>query len=123
LFCWFSFSFAAITLSSSPKYQKCPHPQKKASRSDSFKIIPLPKNGSTMGFVGTILASHCAPHCPSAPAFIDPESRPENELFQSGLGMCCRPTAYDDVLVERSVLWYLLMDGRLIDTAHIYLNH
>ncbi|KAL3914701.1 MAG: hypothetical protein SGILL_005996 [Bacillariaceae sp.] len=62
-----------------------------------------------------------------------PSPRPEGEIFlqlpggyqmpQIGLGMCCRPTAYDDVLVERSVLWYLLMGGRHIDGAHIYLNH
>ena len=42
---------------------------------------------------------------------------------QIGLGMCCRPTAYDHVLVERSILWFLLMGGRLIDGAHVYLNH
>jgi len=42
---------------------------------------------------------------------------------QTGIGMCCRPTAYDDVLVYRTVLWYLLLGGRHIDGAHIYLNH
>ena len=41
----------------------------------------------------------------------------------SGLGMCCRPSAYDDESVRRSVLWYLLQGGRLIDTADLYLNH
>ena len=41
----------------------------------------------------------------------------------NGLGMCCRPTAYDDVLVRRTILWYLLLGGRHIDTAHLYLNH
>ncbi len=60
------------------------------------------------------------------------EARPENELFldaagfqmpANGLGMCCRPTAYDDILVRRTVLWYLLLGGRHIDTAHLYLNH
>jgi len=35
----------------------------------------------------------------------------------------CRPTAYDDELVTRTVLWYLLQGGRLIDGAHLYLNH
>ena len=59
--------------------------------------------------------------------------RPDNEMFldlpggfkmpQEGLGMCCRATAYDDVLVYRSVLWYLLLGGRHIDGAHLYLNH
>ncbi|KAL3913505.1 MAG: hypothetical protein SGARI_000626 [Bacillariaceae sp.] len=59
--------------------------------------------------------------------------RPEHESFvelvdgyqmpQIGIGMCCRPTAYDDVLVERTILWHLLQGGRLIDGAHIYLNH
>lgn len=46
-----------------------------------------------------------------------------NDQFpQTGLGMCCRPTAYDDVLVYRTVLWYLLLGGRHIDGAHLYLN-
>ena len=60
--------------------------------------------------------------------------RPAQELFLTlpatgdrlpalGLGMCCRPTAYDDVLVRRTILWYLLLGGRHIDTAHLYLNH
>ena len=70
---------------------------------------------------------------PVVPDDMVPQPRPENELFvelpggyqmpQNGIGMCCRPTAYDDVLVERTVLWYLLLGGRHIDTAHIYLNH
>jgi diketogulonate reductase-like aldo/keto reductase len=62
-----------------------------------------------------------------------PEPRPENEMFvelpggyqmpQNGIGMCCRYSAYDDVLVERTVLWYLLTGGRHIDGAQVYLNH
>jgi diketogulonate reductase-like aldo/keto reductase len=70
---------------------------------------------------------------PPVPADMMPAPRPEREFFlelpggykmpQNGLGMCCRPTAYDDVCVERSVLWYLLMGGRHIDGAHLYLNH
>lgn len=70
---------------------------------------------------------------PDVPGDLLPEPRPANELFldlpggykipQNGIGMCCRPTAYDDVLVERTVLHYLLMGGRHIDTAHLYLNH
>lgn len=62
-----------------------------------------------------------------------PSPRPENELFASlpggyklplsGIGMCCRATAYDDVLVRRTILWYLLQGGRHIDTAHVYRNH
>ncbi|KAL9188846.1 hypothetical protein ACHAXT_007224 [Thalassiosira profunda] len=70
---------------------------------------------------------------PPVPDDLLPQPRPENELFlelpggdlfpQSGLGMCCRPTAYDDVLVYRTVLWYLLQGGRHIDGAHMYLNH
>lgn len=60
------------------------------------------------------------------------EARPVQETFvnvagfqmpANGLGMCCRPTAYDDILVRRTVLWYLLLGGRHIDTAHLYLNH
>lgn len=42
---------------------------------------------------------------------------------QVGIGMCCRYSAYDDVLVRRTVLWYLLLGGRHIDGAHLYLNH
>jgi 2,5-diketo-D-gluconate reductase A len=70
---------------------------------------------------------------PPVPDDMLPEPRPENEMIielaggyqmpQNGLGMCCRPTAYDDVLVERTVLWYLLMGGRLVNTAQLYLNH
>ena len=70
---------------------------------------------------------------PAVPDEFLPQPRPVEELFlelpggysmpQSGLGMCCRPTAYDDVLVERTVLHYLLLGGRHIDTAHLYLNH
>jgi len=70
---------------------------------------------------------------PTVPDDMKPEPRPENELFltlpggyqmpQSGIGMCCRATAYDDVLVRRTILWYLLLGGRQIDTAQLYLNH
>lgn len=62
---------------------------------------------------------------PIVPDDMLPQLRPANELFlqlpggysmpQNGLGMCCRPTAYDDVLVSRTVLWYLLLGGRHID--------
>lgn len=41
----------------------------------------------------------------------------------SGLGMCCRGTAYHSESVRRSTLWYLLQGGRLIDTAAVYVNH
>ena len=40
-----------------------------------------------------------------------------------GLGMCCRASAYDEETVRRTVLWYLLLGGRHIDTADLYLNH
>jgi len=70
---------------------------------------------------------------PPVPDDMAPLPRPVDESFiklpggkkmpQSGLGMCCRPTAYDDVLVYRTVLWYLLLGGRHIDGAHLYLNH
>lgn len=70
---------------------------------------------------------------PPVPDDMMPLPRPKNELFlelpggyqmpQAGLGMCCRPSAYDDVLVRRTVLWYLLLGGRHIDAAHLYLNH
>jgi len=63
-----------------------------------------------------------------------PEPRPQGEMFltllghgdqmpMNGLGMCCRPTAYDDESVYNTVLWYFLQGGRLIDTAALYLNH
>lgn len=70
---------------------------------------------------------------PEVPDELMPQPRPINEKFldlpggykmpQQGLGMCCRPTAYDDVLVYRTILWYLLSGGRHIDGAHLYLNH
>lgn len=70
---------------------------------------------------------------PPVPDDLMPQPRQENELFldlpghykfpQNGLGMCCRATAYDDVLVYRTVLWYLILGGRHIDGAHLYLNH
>ena len=70
---------------------------------------------------------------PPVPDDMVPLPRPNNELFldlpggyrmpQAGLGMCCRASAYDDVLVRRTVLWYLLLGGRHLDTAHFYMNH
>lgn len=70
---------------------------------------------------------------PEVPRDLMPRPRPEREMFldlpggfrmpQNGLGMCCRATAYDDILVYRTVLWYLLQGGRHIDGAHLYLNH
>lgn len=70
---------------------------------------------------------------PPVPDNMVPQPRPAGESFlklpggkkmpQNGLGMCCRPSAYDDVLVYRTVLWYLLLGGRHIDGAHLYLNH
>jgi len=41
----------------------------------------------------------------------------------NGLGLCCRASAYDFETVRRSVLWYLLIGGRHLDTADLYLNH
>lgn len=83
---------------------------------------------------------------PEVPADLKPQARPANEVLlplptidsatmtndavsnnftipQVGLGMCCRYSAYDDVLVRRTVLWFLLQGGRHIDGAHLYLNH
>jgi diketogulonate reductase-like aldo/keto reductase len=71
---------------------------------------------------------------PEIPPTQSVEKRPAKELFltlpgtndrmpQVGLGMCCRPTAYDDVLAQRTVAWFLLLGGRHIDGAHLYLNH
>eukprot|EP00039_Didymoeca_costata_P019080 m.336154 g.336154 ORF g.336154 m.336154 type:complete len:385 (-) comp17772_c0_seq1:77-1231(-) len=73
------------------------------------------------------------PLTPPVPDDLKPAPRPANELFrtlpsgakmpQSGLGMCCRTSAYDHETAKRTVLWYLLQGGRLIDGAHMYLNH
>lgn len=41
----------------------------------------------------------------------------------NGLGLCCRPSAYDFETVRRTVLWYLLQGGRHLDTADVYINH
>ncbi len=71
---------------------------------------------------------------PKVPDDLVPQPRPTNEMFltlpnhdakmpQNGIGMCCRPSAYDDVLVKDTILWYLLSGGRLIDGAHLYRNH
>lgn len=75
---------------------------------------------------------------PAVPDSQPVEPRPPHEKFlalpgappdavyrmpANGLGMCCRPTAYDDILVRRTVYWYLLMGGRHIDGAQLYLNH
>eukprot|EP00428_Durinskia_dybowskii_P035453 CAMPEP_0170280808 /NCGR_PEP_ID=MMETSP0116_2-20130129/40423_1 /TAXON_ID=400756 /ORGANISM="Durinskia baltica, Strain CSIRO CS-38" /LENGTH=376 /DNA_ID=CAMNT_0010532149 /DNA_START=18 /DNA_END=1148 /DNA_ORIENTATION=+ len=64
---------------------------------------------------------------------VKPAARPEGEKFLSlpsgasmpanGIGMCCRPTAYEFESVRRTVLWYLLLGGRHIDTADVYTNH
>ena len=71
---------------------------------------------------------------PSIPADLKPAPRSSEEVTFSllgtgdpmpavGLGMCCRPTAYDFTSSSRSVLWFLLKGGRHIDTADLYLNH
>lgn len=70
---------------------------------------------------------------PPVPEDMTPQPRPEQELFGTlagtgdqmplaGIGMCCRPTAYDFVSVERTVEWFLMMGGRHIDGAHLYMN-
>lgn len=95
-------------------------------------LIPLFK-----GYAPPILFGHGnlgAKETPPVPADLAPKPRPEKELFATlegsgdamplnGIGMCCRPTAYDDVSVERTIEWYLLLGGRHIDGAHLYLNH
>mmetsp|Transcript_29746 Transcript_29746/g.63709 ORF Transcript_29746/g.63709 Transcript_29746/m.63709 type:complete len:389 (+) Transcript_29746:245-1411(+) len=71
---------------------------------------------------------------PPVPAKMIPVPRPEGELSivlegsgdlmpQAGIGMCCRPTAYDQVSVERTTEWFLMLGGRHIDGAHLYMNH
>lgn len=70
---------------------------------------------------------------PPVPPEMKPAPRPEGEMFltlpdgskmpASGIGTCCRATAYHAESVRRTVLWYLLQGGRHIDTAELYLNH
>ena len=72
---------------------------------------------------------------PPVPSTMSAAARPSNEVMLAlpggggdrmpalGLGLCCRPTAYDMHSVSRSVLWFLLKGGRHLDTAHLYLNH
>jgi diketogulonate reductase-like aldo/keto reductase len=108
-------------------------------------LIPLLK-----GLLPPILIGHgklpLGKATPPVPDDLSPQSRPTNEVMlelvtstgtsgneedstpvnympQEGIGMCCRPTAYDDVSVERTILWYLLLGGRHIDGAQLYLNH
>jgi diketogulonate reductase-like aldo/keto reductase len=95
-------------------------------------IIPLIK-----GYLPPIIFGHGKlgdKMTPPVPSDLTPKPRPTNELFATlqgsgdsmplnGLGMCCRPTAYDDVSVERTIEWYLLLGGRHIDGADLYLNH
>jgi diketogulonate reductase-like aldo/keto reductase len=82
----------------------------------------------------TIVGDRVKPTTPPVPDEMKPLPRPVKELFltlsgtgdkmpANGLGMCCRPNAYDDESVRRTVLWYLLQGGRHIDTAMLYLNH
>jgi diketogulonate reductase-like aldo/keto reductase len=96
-------------------------------------VMPLMKGG----YLPPILFGNGklgAKMTPPVPADLTPQPRPENELFATlegsgdsmplnGIGMCCRATAYDDICVERTIEWFLLMGGRHIDGAHIYLNH
>jgi len=67
------------------------------------------------------------------PDHISPEDRPSNEILftlssgakmpSNGIGLCCRASAYDFESVKRTVVWYLMKGGRLLDTAQLYLNH
>lgn len=67
------------------------------------------------------------------PDDLTPMPRPQGEILfdlpdgdkmpANGIGMCCRPTAYDPISVRRTILWYLLQGGRHIDTASMYMNH
>eukprot|EP00929_Paragymnodinium_shiwhaense_P032062 TRINITY_DN17843_c0_g1_i1.p1 TRINITY_DN17843_c0_g1~~TRINITY_DN17843_c0_g1_i1.p1 ORF type:complete len:390 (+),score=95.04 TRINITY_DN17843_c0_g1_i1:52-1170(+) len=73
------------------------------------------------------------PMTEAVPDDMKPKPRPGGEFSlelpgggqmpANGIGMCCRPTAYDDDSVYNTVLWYLLEGGRHIDTAAYYMNH
>ena len=92
-------------------------------------VIPLSKGV----LPATIIGHGKMKGTPPIPDDMTPQPRPVNEQFlelpggysmpQMGLGMCCRATAYDDELAYRSVLWHLLLGGRHIDGAQLYLNH
>lgn len=92
-------------------------------------VIPL----SQQKIPATIIGHGNMEGTPQVPDNLLPQTRPPNELFlklpsgdlmpQNGIGMCCRYSAYDDELVYRTILWYLLKGGRHIDGAHLYLNH
>jgi len=81
----------------------------------------------------TIFGKFRTPGTPEVPADLVPAPRPTGEIFlqlpgggkmpANGIGMCCRPTAYDPETVRRTVLWYLLLGGRHIDDADAYWNH
>lgn len=70
---------------------------------------------------------------PPVPVDLKPVAPPANvisfglpsgaKMPGSGIGMCCRGTAYHSESVYRTTLWYLLQGGRLIDTADAYVNH
>lgn len=70
---------------------------------------------------------------PEVPQAMQPGPRPANEVMftlpsgndmpASGIGMCCRGTAYHSASVYNTVLWYLLQGGRHVDTADVYVNH
>lgn len=92
-------------------------------------VLPLVKGVLPPSIVGHGLMMGA----PEVPDDLLPHPRPKDETFlelpgggrlpQQGIGMCCRATATDDVMVYRTVLWYLLLGGRHIDGAHFYLNH
>ena len=69
---------------------------------------------------------------PPIPDDYKPQPRPEGETFvtlvgskdkmpQDGIGMCCRPTAFDDVLVERTILWFLYYKVDVLLMVHTYI--
>ena len=97
-------------------------------------IFPVMKGYLPPTIVGHGKMSRTGTGTPPVPEDWLPQPRPIHEMFQTlpnqnakmpqiGIGMCCRPSAYDDVLVKDTILWYLLSGGRLIDGAHLYGNH
>jgi hypothetical protein len=81
-------------------------------------IIPISK-----GYLPpTLFGAYSTPLTAAIPDDLKPSPRPEGEMFltlpgssdesplrmpQAGLGMCCRPGAYDHETVRRSVLWHV----------------
>ena len=87
-----------------------------------FSATPVPEVPLTDGVVQAYPGSYV--ELPHSPASSEEEQEGSNgksiinhKMPQQGIGMCCRYTAYDPESVRRTILWYLKLGGRHIDTA------